>query len=163
MCKPVECIHLASEFSKSIKTSKQASKVSNKSTGKISIRHNDPCDSFTNLSQLRIKNINRLIIGYLNINSISGKFDQLMPIIEKNIDALILTETKINASFLNSQFLIDGYSPPFGYDRNTFGGGVLIYTRDDIPFKELSEHKFQIDIEEIFIEINFRKTKWLVL
>ena len=87
MNKPVECIHQASEFSKSIKTSRQASKVSNKlntkSIGNNSVGYNDPCDTFTNLSQLRISNVNRLIIGHLNINSISGKFDQLKSLIEK--------------------------------------------------------------------------------
>ena len=76
---------------------------------------------------------------------------------------MILTETKIDVSFPNSQFIIDGYSPPFRYDRNRFGGGVLIYIRDDIPCKELSKHKFPVDIEGIFIEINLRKTKWLIL
>ena len=92
-------IHLASEFSKSIKTLKQASKVSNKLNtkipGRISIVCNDPCDTFTNLSQLKIKKYNRLIIiRPLNINSISGKFDQLKPLIEKNIEILILLENK---------------------------------------------------------------------
>ena len=131
MYKSVECIHLASEFSKSIKTSKQSSKVSNKlnikSAGNNSIGHNNPCDTFTNLSQFRIKNVNRLIIGHLNINSISGKFDQLKYLIEKIIDVLIFTETKIDACLPNSQFIIDGYSPPFRYDRNRFGGGFLIH------------------------------------
>ena len=68
-------------------------------------------------------------------------------------------ETKIDASFPNSQFIIDGYSPPFTYDRNRFGGGVLIYIWDNIMFKELSEPRFPVDIEGIFIEINLRKTK----
>ena len=76
---------------------------------------------------------------------------------------MILTETKIDVSFPNSQFIIDGYSPPFRYDRNRFGGDVLIYIRDDIPCKELGKHKFPVDIEGIFIEINLRKTKWLIL
>ena len=76
---------------------------------------------------------------------------------------MILTETKIDASFPNSQFINDRYSSPFRYDRDRFGGGVLIYIRDDIPSKELSEHTFPVDIERIFIEINLRKTKWLKL
>ena len=46
-------------------TSKQTSKVSNKSNTKSKgdswIGHNDLCDSFTNLSQLRMKIVNRLI------------------------------------------------------------------------------------------------------
>ena len=69
----------------------------------------------------------------------------------------------MDASFPNSQFIIDGYSPPFRYDRNKLGGGVLIYIRDDIPCKELSEHKFPVDIEGIFIEMKLRKTKWLII
>ena len=48
----------SSSFTKSIKTSRLASKVSNKlntkSTGNDSIGHNDPCDTFTNSSHLRI-------------------------------------------------------------------------------------------------------------
>ena len=76
---------------------------------------------------------------------------------------MILTETKIDASFPNSQIINDRYSSPFRYDRDRFGGGVLIYIRDDVPSKELSEHTFPVDIERIFIEINLRKTKWLKL
>ena len=153
--KPFECIYLASEFSKSIKTSKKTSKVSNysytKSTRNNYIAHNDPCDTFTNLSQLRLKNVNIFIIGHLNVNLISEKFDQLKTLIGKNTDVLILTETKIDASFLNSQFIVDSYSPPFRYDSNRFGAGGLIHIRDDIPCKELSQHKFPVDTEGIFI------------
>ena len=130
MYKPVECINLTSEFSESIKTSKLTSKVSNKlnakSAGKISIGHNDSYDTFTDLSQLGIKNVNRLNIGHLNINTKSGKFDQLKTLIQKNIDVLIFAETKIDASFPNSQFIIDGYSSPFRYDRNRFGGEMFL-------------------------------------
>ena len=65
----------------------------------------------------------------------------------KNIDVWILKETKVGASFPKSQLKIDDYLRSFKYDRYQFGGGVLIYLRDDIPCKELSEHKFPIDIE----------------
>ena len=54
-------------------------------------------------------------------------------------------------------------SPTLRYDRNRFGRGVLIYILDDILRKELSEHNFPADIEGIFIAINLRKTKWLIL
>ena len=47
-------------------------------------------------------------------------------------------------------------------DRNKNGGGILIYVREDIPSKELTTHFFPDDIEGIFIEINLRKTKWLI-
>ena len=75
-------------------------------------------------------------------------------LLEENIDILILTEIKTDARFPNSQFII--HNSPFRHDRNTFGGGVLIYIRDDVPCEELNEHKFPVDIEGIFIEINLR-------
>ena len=64
------------------------------------------------LKKYRIKNINRVIIATLNVNSITNKFDQLKLIIGKNVDVLVLTETKIDDSFPTSQFLIDGYTTP---------------------------------------------------
>ena len=79
-----------------------------------------------------------------------------------NIDILILVETKIDSTFTNSQFLIDGYTQPYRADRNRHGGGILIYVREDIPSKKLSKHTFPNDIEGIFVEINLRKTKILL-
>ena len=38
----------------------------------------------------------------------------------------------------------------------------MIYIREDIPSKQLSKHNFTKDIEGIFVEINLRKTKWLL-
>ena len=115
------------------------------------------------LKKYRIKNINRVIIATLNVNSITNKFDQLKLIIGKNVDVLVLTETKIDDSFPTSQFLIDGFSTPYRMDRNRYGGGILIYVREDIPSKELKRHDFPSDIEGIFIELNLKKVKWLLL
>ena len=117
---------------------------------------------FANLRKLRIGDIGRVIIATLNINSIRAKFDQLKFIIKDNIDILILTETKIDNSFPDSQFIIEGFSKPYRLDRNAHGGGILIYVREDIPSKQLNKHMFAEDIEGIFVEINLRKCKWLL-
>ena len=111
---------------------------------------------------MRLSNINKLIVGSLNINSISGKFEQLKTVINGNIDILLVVETKLDATFPESQFVIEGYSAPYRLDRNRNGGGILIYVREDIPCKKLSKHNFPDDIEGLFIEINLRKTKWLI-
>ena len=92
----------------------------------------ESCDTPLLLRNLKLKNTNRLILGHLNINSIVGKFDHFKVLIENNIDTLVLTETKIDASFPNAQFRIDGFSAHFRIDRNRFGCGVLIYVREDI-------------------------------
>ena len=55
--------------------------------------------------------------------------------------------------FLTSQFLIEGYSKPYSFYRNRNGGGVLIYIREDIPSKPLTDHTLPHDIEEIFVEL----------
>ena len=39
----------------------------------------------------------------------------------------------------------------------------MTYIRDDIPSRLLSKHAFPSDIEGLYIELNFRKCKWLVL
>ena len=93
------------------------------------------------------------------MNSISGKFDQLKALVTGNIDILVITESKLDSSFPNAQFMIDGFSEPYRMDRNRHGGGALIYVREDIPSKKLTKHVFPDDIEGIFIEINLRKCK----
>ena len=113
------------------------------------------------LSEIRKNSKDKLIIGNLNINSLSNKFDQLKMIVQGKLDILVITETKLDDSFPLSQFNIEGFSQPYRYDRNRNGGGVLIYVREDIPSKILPQ-VVQADIEALFIEINLRKTKWLL-
>ena len=80
----------------------------------------------------------------------------------KYIDILILTETKLDETFLTSQFLMDGFSKPYRFDGNKYGGRVMIYIRDTIPSKILEKHSCPNNIECLFIELNFRKCKWLL-
>ena len=79
-----------------------------------------------------------------------------------NIDILIITESKLDQTFTNSQFCIEGYAPPFRLDRTKHGGGVIIYVREDIPSKKMTDHKQLNTFEGIFFEINLKKSKWLV-
>ena len=69
----------------------------------------NPCDTPSILNKLKLKIINRLVIGHLDINSLPSKFCQLKLIIEKNIDVLVITETKLDLSFPSSQFKIEGF------------------------------------------------------
>ena len=78
--------------------------------------------------------MNRLLIGNLNINSISNKFDQLKLLLQGKVDVFVITVTKLESTFPTSQFLIEGY------DRNRNRGGVLIYVQEDIPSKSLTDH-----------------------
>ena len=119
-------------------------------------------DAISILNNIRDKNVNKLVIGNLNINTFAGKFDQFKIIIQGKLDIIVVTETKLDDSYPTSQFFIEGFCKQYRMDRNKHGGGILIYIREDIPSKQLSKHNFIKHIEGIFIEINLRKTRWLL-
>ena len=111
------------------------------------------------LENIRRRNINRLIFAQLNINSLRNKFESLQHMINKNIDVLLISETKIDFSFPSAQFHLEGYATPYRLDRNANGGGILLYIREDIPSKLLNT---DLSIEGFFVEIRLRKKKWLL-
>ena len=96
-------------------------------------------------------------MGNLNINSFLNKFDKFKVLLNGMLDILIITKTKLNDTFPVSQFHIDQFSKPYCLDRNRNRGGVIIYVREDIPSKILTNYVLPTDIEALFIELNFRK------
>ena len=119
--------------------------------------------NWNDLRSYKIDNINNLVVGCININSIRNKFDQLKLLVRDNVDILVIEETKIDETFPTGQFIIEDYMPPFRKDRNQYGGGLLIYVKDNIPAKIVEDHQMSNDIESIFIELNFRRNKWLLM
>ena len=69
-------------------------------------------------STVRLKNPNNVIIGNLNIKSVSGKFDQLKCLISNHVDILVLPETKQDETFTVPSFRLDGFSSTFRLDQN---------------------------------------------
>ena len=117
---------------------------------------------FDSLNEVRKLNPNRLIIAHININSIRNKFEMLKATITDKTDILLISETKLDSSFPVNQFLIDGFTPPYRLDRNANVGGIMLYVRQDIPSKLLSNNDQDSEIENIFVEINLRSKKWLI-
>ena len=111
------------------------------------------------LSDLRKRNVGRLIIGHLNINSFHNKFQALKGLFKGKLDILCVSEIKIDESFPTSQFFKEGFSTPFRLDRNH---EIIIYVREDIPCKELKNHYLPNDVEGIFIESTLRNKKWIL-
>ena len=114
------------------------------------------------LTKVRLKNPNRILIGHININSLRNKFEILKESVIKKFDILLISETKLDDSFPAIQFCIEGFTAPYRLDRNKNGGGIILYIREDIPSKYLSEYKMKDGIENMFIEINLRSKKWLI-
>ena len=65
------------------------------------------------------------------------------------IDIICLTETKLDKNVHPSLYTLDNYHTPLARHRNRSGGGVMIFVRDNIAVKQLSnlEHS---DIEWIW-------------
>ena len=74
-------------------------------------------DHITNadLKPLRIRNLNKIVIGHLNINCIRNKFDFLAHQVKVNIDILLISETKLDESFPPSQFFFGWLQRPFPF------------------------------------------------
>ena len=116
---------------------------------------------FCEINDLRNQNPFRVIIGHININSIRNKFEPLVSFINNNLDILMISKTKIDDTFSDSQFLIKGFSVPYRLDHTAKEGGILIYIREDIPSKLIKDVTFDKPFEGFLIEINLRSKKWL--
>ena len=71
----------------------------------------------------------------------------------------MISETKLDSSFPKGQFQLHGYSELYRLDRNGYGGGTLLYIREDIPSKIIES---KMNIEGFFVEFNLRRKKWLL-
>ena len=57
--------------------------------------------------------------------------------VKNNIDFLLVTESKLDDTFPLGQFQIEGFSRPIRLDRNRNGGGLIIFTRNDLTCHEI--------------------------
>ena len=112
---------------------------------------------------LRKKYYKNVIISYLNVNSIRNKFNDINTLLAKNVNVLCVAETKIDNSFSENQFLLEGFKKPYRLDINARSGGLLLYVSEDIPSRLLKKKSIPCDIQLIPIELNFRKQKWLCI
>ena len=76
---------------------------------------------------------------------------------------MIATETKLDSSFPNGKFSIDRFAKLLHRGKNKNGVSVMIIVRDDIPIKEIKVNFLPFNMECLFIELNIRKAKWLVV
>lgn len=82
--------------------------------------------------------MNKIIFAPISINSTRNKFDLFSPNVKGNIDNQLITETKINQTFLYSQFLLKGYSETSGIDRDKNVDGIPVFIRGNIPRNALN-------------------------
>ena len=69
------------------------------------------------VKHFRVKNMEGLIFGHLNVNSIRNKFEAIKLLVEGNLDIINISEKNLDYSFPVEQFCIDGYNTPFRLDK----------------------------------------------
>ena len=73
--------------------------------------------SFKSLKEIRLKNLNRIVLAHLSISSLKNTLDALVEQVSGNVDVLVLSETKTDESFPEGQLKIPGFCTPFRLDR----------------------------------------------
>jgi hypothetical protein len=115
------------------------------------IRHDNPRD---------------FIAAYLNINSVRHKIIHIREALKRTpVDILGIAETKIDHSFPDSQFMIDGYRL-FRHDRDDKGGGLMVYIRSDIPCRRITDYEansVELLVLEVLPKHDKRQTKWVFI
>ena len=81
---------------------------------------------------------------------------------QTGIKLLAVSETKLGENLPDAQFYVEGYNfPPYRKDRNTNGGGLMVFTRKDLitrRIKELESTKMEI----ISLELTVSKHTWII-
>jgi hypothetical protein len=89
------------------------------------------------------------------------QFDEIKEVLNDNIvDLLIISETKLDKSFIDNLFSVDWYKVQ-RRDRNQYDGGLLTFIRSDFPSnrkKSLESDK----IETLCHEVYLSDRKWLI-
>ena len=74
----------------------------------------------------------------------------------------MVSETKIDDTFPESQFLIKGFSKPFRLDRTAKSGEILLYIREGIPCRYIKQITLNNSFKGFFVELNLKSKKWLL-
>ena len=117
------------------------------------------CDIFKELRDTRKGNLKRPILCHLNINSLRHKFNDLKPILlEKLCDILIVSETKLDDTFNDNLFTVNGYKME-RKDRNAKGGSLMAFYRSDLPVRRIRQYEC-VENENIFLELKLKNRSW---
>ena len=109
----------------------------------------------------RLKFLHNPLISYLNINSLRNKVIDLWEILKDlPLDYIVISETKLDESFPNSQFKLNGYEVRARRDRHKHGGGLIEFVRQGFICKRLKKYEPNCS-ERICSEFTISKKKWI--
>ena len=109
-----------------------------------------------------------LSIFHGNIRSLRNKLNYIVDIIE-DYDVVFLTETHLDSNITDSDLYISGFEIPVRKDRNSHGGGIIMYyksyvritRRHDLENCQLESMWFELKtkLRSILININYRSER----
>ena len=83
-------------------------------------------------------------------------------ILELSLDYLVLSQTKIDQSFLTAQFYIKGYEVRARRDGDEHGGGLIEFVKNGFISKRLKQYETK-QSESIYSEFTIANRKWMCL
>ena len=75
------------------------------------------------------------------------------------IDVLFLSEKNTDETFTLEQFLFSCFAKPLRLDRNSRGGGIMLFIRVNITLRLLKPRNRLSNTEALFFETNLCKEK----
>ena len=115
------------------------------------------------LDKARAKLPREFLLAHLNINSIQNKFDEIAEITRKSrAQIMIISETKIDSTYPDSQFMIPGYSL-LRNNRKKGGGGILAYISSDVTSKRMKLQRSYKTFEPIVFEVELKVRSIVVI
>ena len=129
--------------------------------------HNNTWTSFDTLVKTHRRNVK---IGHINANSVAGfRFHEIKNwLMRGRFDILAISETKLDKTYPDSQFAIQGFRMCRS-DRNINDGGLMIFVRSDLCFtltKELGDQNgidtSNFRTEHIILKVKVAKS-WLTV
>lgn len=101
-----------------------------------------------------------LDIIHLNIRSIRHKLHLLNTFLH-DFDIACFTKTHLDDKILDEEVKLDGFNSIYRKDRNSFGGGVMIYLSNAIPARRCVDFEPN-NIECIWLEIEDPTCKYFL-
>ena len=110
------------------------------------------------LIHISVNNRFNHVVGYLNINSLRNKIDDLCEICKKvKINILCVDERKLDDSLPDSQFKVNGYQfPVLRRDRDNRGGEKIVFIKQVLIVNRLKQLETKIS-ETFFLEFTISR------
>ena len=71
----------------------------------------------------------------------------------------MISKTKLDSSFLETQFYMESYSKSYRLDRSGRGGDIMLHLREQIPLKLIQQVCHKLNKKYLLIEVNLRTKK----